>query len=95
MAVGDIGLVFAQLVDYNHIEGRDAEALQTGIIEAESLILPGGLQASFGKQETNPSCCCGLENWRDWDRYWKAVHPGSDVIPRRGSSYGRCRTCLV
>ena len=44
MTAGDIGLVFAQLVNYNRIEGRGIDALQAGIIEAESLILPGGLQ---------------------------------------------------
>ena len=36
MAAGDIGLVFAQLVDYNGIEGRDTEALWAGIIEAQA-----------------------------------------------------------
>jgi hypothetical protein len=83
MAAGDIGLVFAQLVDYNHIEGRDTEALQAGIIEAESLLLPGGLQASYGKQEIDPGCCCGLEAWREWEGALKGSSPwlGHDPSP--------------
>jgi hypothetical protein len=55
------------LVEYNGIEGRDLAALQTAILEAESLILPGGLQASLGHQQISPSCCCGLEGWREWE----------------------------
>jgi hypothetical protein len=83
MAAGDIGLVFAQLVDYNRIEGQDAEALQAGIIEAESLILPGGLQTCYGKQEIDPGCCCGLEAWRDWEQVLKGGSPwlGHDPAP--------------
>lgn len=68
ITAGDIGLVIAQLVAYNRIEGHDVGTLQAGIIEAESLILPGGLQTSLGDQEINPSCCCGLECWREWER---------------------------
>jgi hypothetical protein len=79
----DIGLVFAQLVDYNHIEGQDTEALQTGIIEAEGLLLPGGLQTSYGNQEINPGCCCGLETWREWEQVLKGGSPwlGHDPAP--------------
>ena len=69
MSAKDIGAVFAQLVDYNRIEGPDIGTLAAGIVAAERLVLPGGLQASWRDQEINPSCCCGLENWREWDRF--------------------------
>jgi hypothetical protein len=83
MTAADIGLVFARLIDYNHIEGHDIGALQAGIIAAESLILPGGLQTSLGDQEINPSCCCGLECWREWERVLEGGSPwlGHDPAP--------------
>jgi hypothetical protein len=28
--------------------------------------IPGGLVAKHGKTEIFPSCCCGLESWREW-----------------------------
>jgi hypothetical protein len=83
MAAGDLGLVFAQLVDYNRIAGGDIGALQSGVLAAERLILPGGLQASLGDQEINPSCCCGLEGWREWQRVLDGGSPwlGHDPAP--------------
>jgi len=83
MTAEDIGSVFAQLVDYNRIEGQDIGALQDGIVGAERLILPGGLQASLGSDEINPSCCCGLECWREWERVLAGGSPwlGHDPAP--------------
>ena len=83
MTAGDIGLVFAQLVNYNRIEGRGIDALQAGIVEAESLILPGGLQSSCGDQEIDPGCCCGLESWREWKQVLEGRSPwlGHDPAP--------------
>lgn len=68
----EIGLVFAQLINYNNLEhGGDTNNLLHQVIQAETLVLPGGLQARSADKVINPSCCCGLERWRDWLRFLK------------------------
>jgi hypothetical protein len=63
----EVGSIIAQLVAFNQIEADPTlEALLQGAIAEESLVLPGGIQASSGTTEINPSCCCGLEEWQDW-----------------------------
>src|SRR5262249_46397442 len=69
MSDEDIGSVFAQLVNTNRIGGQDVAALQDGIMAAERLFLPGGLQASLGERAITPGCYCGLECWRDWEDF--------------------------
>ncbi|MGF2012915.1 hypothetical protein [Nostoc sp. DedVER01b] len=64
----EVGLIFAQLVDYNslHNEGNANDVLYR-VIESKKLILPGGLQVrSTADKLIYPSCCCGLEEWREW-----------------------------
>ncbi|MEM6751715.1 MAG: hypothetical protein AAF630_01815 [Cyanobacteria bacterium P01_C01_bin.38] len=73
MTDGEVGLVFAQLVDYNDIlsEGSANDVLHR-VIQAPSLVLPGGIQARAANNKViSPSCCCGLERWRDWLRFMK------------------------
>jgi hypothetical protein len=67
----EVGLVFAQLVMFNHLESNgDTNNVLHQVIQAEKLILPGGLQVrSAADQVISPSCCCGLETWRDWLRF--------------------------
>lgn len=37
------------------------------LLAEERIVLPGGLQFSEGAQvKIYPSCCSGLENWREW-----------------------------
>ena len=64
----DIGLVFAQLVQYNRLElAGDIQEVLKRVLEANSLVLPGGIQAICeGNKSIDPSCCCGLETWREW-----------------------------
>ncbi len=63
----EVGSFIAQLVSYNRVEAESTLAgLVAGVVAAESLVLPGGVQASAGEYEIGPSCCCGLEQWRDW-----------------------------
>ncbi|MEA5595662.1 hypothetical protein [Rivularia sp. UHCC 0363] len=64
----EIGLVFAQLVDYNNISSEgDANNVLQRVIQAPSLVLPGGIQAKNTTDKViSPSCCCGLEGWREW-----------------------------
>lgn len=63
----DVGSVVAQLVKYNHIEiGPTVEELLARVVAAESLLLPGGVQASEGDRRINPGCCSGLEECLRW-----------------------------
>ncbi len=69
MTYPEIGLVFAQLAKYNQIKlTDDKQAVIKQILAAESLVLPGGIQLICEEQDTtiSPSCCCGLETWREW-----------------------------
>lgn len=67
MAFPEIGLVFAQLAQYNQIELTNGkQAVLEQILEAESLILPGGIEVISKEKSIPPSCCCGLETWREW-----------------------------
>lgn len=67
MTYPQIGLVFAQLADFNQIElANDAQVVLEQILEAEDLILPGGIQVISEEKVIAPSCCCGLETWREW-----------------------------
>ena len=36
------------------------------VVSDAVLILPGGLRATMGSDSIMPSCCCGLEDWREW-----------------------------
>jgi hypothetical protein len=62
----DVALVVAQLARYGHGAG--------GPTTIESLaadfphVTPGGLAAVDRLTTVLPSCCCGLESWRDWYR---------------------------
>ncbi len=51
------------------------EAADELFAKNELLIMSGGLVASDGKLEIYPSCCCGLEGWREW--YWVLDKTGS------------------
>lgn len=63
-----IGLVFAQLAQYNKIEiTTDRQTVLRQILKSQRLILPGGIQVVCQDRGTiSPSCCCGLETWREW-----------------------------
>jgi uncharacterized protein (TIGR02996 family) len=82
----EVGSVMAQLVSYNQMEAEPTvEALLSGAIAAESLLLPGGVQASDGERQINPGCCCGLEGWREWLdclRTGQSPWMGHDPTPR-------------
>ncbi|KAI9135143.1 hypothetical protein [Acaryochloris sp. CCMEE 5410] len=67
MTYPEIGLVFAQLARYNQIElANNKHTVLEQILEAESLVLPGGIQIVSEAKVIPPSCCCGLETWREW-----------------------------
>jgi hypothetical protein len=68
----DVGTVIAALhpqgSDASAASTRDAVAVLRAIIEADCLIAAGGLLARDTQTGVAipPSCCCGLESWREW-----------------------------
>ena len=85
MTYPEIGLVFAQIVRYNRLDlSGDIKTVLQQIVEAESLVLPGGLQAVYNGELIQPSCCCGLETWREWYEFLETKHSpwlGHDPSP--------------
>lgn len=73
MTYPEIGLIFAQLAQYNRIElSNDKQVVLKQILKAKSLVLPGGIQiVCTGQHTISPSCCCGLETWREWIDFLK------------------------
>jgi hypothetical protein len=62
----EVALLVAQLAGYGHA-GAGATDLAS-LVRAFPHVTPGGLAATDEIHEVRPSCCCGLEGWRDWDR---------------------------
>jgi hypothetical protein len=70
MTQPEIGAFFAQLAGYNRIDrSQSRDEILAAMIAADSLVLAGGIQATFEEQVISPSCCCGLEGWRDWQDF--------------------------
>ncbi|MDB4873177.1 MAG: hypothetical protein JWL97_4181 [Gemmatimonadales bacterium] len=69
------------------IPGSENDAVQIlrNLAEARGLIAPGGLRARDTAKdlEITPSCCCGLETWREWREVIDggAVWLGHDPTP--------------
>lgn len=64
----EIGAIVAQLARYNRIAlDASKQDIIRKILHAKGLVLPGGIQVIGENGETiSPSCCCGLETWREW-----------------------------
>jgi hypothetical protein len=64
----ETGSVMATLLSYNRLEKTGTPVdLLSRIIDAKTLVLPGGLAVIAPDVEPIfPSCCCGLEGWREW-----------------------------
>jgi len=61
-----VGRVVLQLAMSCGVESfLSAEAVLQAIMAEPTWILPGGLRAQDGVIIA-PSCCCGLEDWREW-----------------------------
>lgn len=61
-----VGLVVYVLSWYNSVSEKIPSLSPQDIAKEESLVLPGGLAATNSVQTISPSCCAGLEDWRDW-----------------------------
>jgi hypothetical protein len=85
MAEAEIGAFFAQLVSYNQIDRSGSrDRIFQEILMSDGLALAGGIQAISGDQTISPSCCCGLEGWRDWQNFVRTGHTpwlGHDPSP--------------
>ncbi|MBS1796049.1 MAG: hypothetical protein JSS81_19515 [Acidobacteria bacterium] len=69
IAAAEIGSVMMMMMPPGSDEpaGRSARGLLRAFLEADGLILPGGLFfLEKGEPRFQPGCCCGLEDWRDW-----------------------------
>jgi hypothetical protein len=73
MAGEEIGAFFAQLVGYNQIDRSGSlDRILQEIVISDGLVLAGGIQAISGDTIISPSCCCGLERWRDWQDFLRS-----------------------
>jgi hypothetical protein len=79
LASVDVGTVMAVIAVYNHNHlapsGEEDEhpspaQLIQRITQADSLIAPGGLRVrdTATGLTVSPSCCCGLEDWQEWNQ---------------------------
>jgi hypothetical protein len=58
---------FASLVSYNQIEPADSPAATFAALRQSDLVMAGGLRITDPQgRSIRPSCCCGLETWREW-----------------------------
>jgi len=87
----DVALVVAQFARYGH-GGLSPGSLE-GLVADFPRITPGGLAAVDGVNTVHPSCCCGLESWRDWHRLlsdgpspWLG-HDPAPWVERRGDEF--------
>lgn len=70
MTQPEIGLFFARLASYNQIDLLESrETILKEILGADGLALAGGIQVVFEEKIISPSCCCGLEGWREWQDF--------------------------
>ena len=61
-----ISLILNTLAFYNSLSSDVPVLLPDALAQEDSLALPGGLAATSGSRIIYPSCCSGLEEWRDW-----------------------------
>jgi hypothetical protein len=65
-AADEFPTLLLALAKENQVETPSSLATVTGrLIEAESLIISGGLRIRDGELCILPGCCCGIEDWRD------------------------------
>jgi len=69
----DVARMVALLASYNGILSSGSIGKVThAVMTADDLALPGGLMVRAENIQIPPSCCCGLEDWREWF----SVEPG-------------------
>ena len=62
-----VGTVMAVICDYN---GFEPGAPLRALVDDEQLVVGGGVELRRGDEILiTPGCCCGLETWREWNRF--------------------------
>lgn len=62
----DAGLFLSLVCGYNNIEvDREPAEVLNELITFDEIALSGGIAFAEKNKVILPSCCCGLENWRD------------------------------
>lgn len=71
LSLPEVGAVVALLLRYNRLmESRNLDTSLHEIINAKSLVIPGGIGVyKEEKISLFPGCCCGLESWRQWEQF--------------------------
>lgn len=80
----DAILLIAMLGSYNGCGDGTLATVAARLETVEDCVLPGGLKIQTGQGTIWPSCCCGLESWREWfDVLTTEVSPwlGHDPTP--------------
>lgn len=94
LAPDDVGTAMAVIASYNHgsvtpsaeeDEQPGPARLIRGILQAECLLVPGGFRVrdTTAGLTVSPGCCCGLEDWREWNQIAEGRSPdlGHDPAP--------------
>lgn len=63
----EVALVVATLCCYGRSQDGPADSAEA-LAKKFPAVLPGGFEVSGLGRTISPSCCCGLETWRDWTR---------------------------
>src|SRR5262245_23731978 len=59
-------IFIASLCLYNRLTAQTTQDAIALLLSADTLVLPGGVAVVANDQEPlYPSCCCGLESWRE------------------------------
>ncbi len=90
----ELGLVVAELARYRSVQTeRSPTQMLERFVQRTSLVVAGGLQARKGDLVIAPSCCCGLETWREWvaltsgeNRLWMG-HSPSPWVEQTAAGY--------
>lgn len=86
-------MLVALLCTYNSPPDKRHGASLDELLALHDVVAPGGLAAVGGDVFIPPSCCCGLESWREWLRFvdggeqpWLG-HDPSPWVETTGSGY--------
>lgn len=89
MKDADVALLVAVRVSYGNSSSPPLSPAEIAV-EGES-VLPGGLLAIDGETRIYPSCCCGIEGWREWldlleggPSPWLGHDPSPGVVAEEG-----------
>ncbi|ERI11669.1 hypothetical protein [Aneurinibacillus aneurinilyticus] len=65
-SIDDAVLFFTLLCGYNDVDvARDPTDVLNELIATDEVVIRGGITFEDKNKVILPSCCCGLENWRD------------------------------